>query len=226
MAFSFQIILGVALALALGLVLVRRMRSKQRLAAEAVETLFSEVKPLLENAERTPGESMGSWKLMGRYGGHVFQFKTIVDTLAVRKLPSLWLLVTLPEPTGLAATFDLMMRPAGPTTFSNFDFLPQTLATPPGFPPEAVLRSDAVGAGFPAESVCPLLPILQQRRGKEILLSPKGLRIVVQLAEADRARYGVFREARFAGAVIDASLAAEIMNGLIQMKEDISQGHG
>lgn len=214
------------MALALGVVLVRRMRSKQRLAAEAVETLFSEVEPLLEDAERLPGESMGSWKLTGRYGGHVFQFKTVVDTLAVRKLPSLWLLVTLPETTGLPATYDLMMRPAGPTTFSNFDFLPHTLATPEGFPPEAVLRSDVAVGRFPADAVRPLLPILQQRRGKEILLSPKGLRIVVQLAEAERARYGVFREASFAGAVIDASLAAEIMNGLIQMKKDITQGHG
>lgn len=226
MAFSLQIILGVVLALALAVLLAQRVRAKQRLAAEAAEALFSEVQPLLENAERLPGESMGSWKLTGRYGGHLFQFKTIVDTLAVRKLPSLWLLVTLPEETGLSATFDLMMRPAGPTTFSNFDFLPHTLATPAGFPPEAVLRCDMAGAVPPVDAVRPLLPILQQRRGKEILLSPKGLRIVVQLAEAERARYGVFREASFAGAVIDASLAAQIMNGLIQMKKDIAQGHG
>lgn len=217
---------GVVLALVLGLVLVRRTLHRQRRAAGSVEALFSEVQPLLENAERQPGESVGSWKLTGRFGGRLFQFATVVDTLAVRKLPSLWLLVTLPAPTGLAATFDLMMRPAGPTTFSNFDFLPHSLSTPAGFPPEAVLRSDSVAARFPADAVSPLLSLLQRRRGKEILLSPKGVRVVMQLAEAERARYGVLREARFSGAVIDAALATEIMNGLIQLEKEIAEAHG
>ena len=226
MALSLQIIFGIALALALGLLLMRRLRHKQRRAAAAVETLFADVQPLLDGAERRAGESMGSWKLTGRYGGKLFQFSTVTDTLATRKLPCLWLLVTLPTPTGLATTFDLMMRPAGPTTFSNFDFLPHTLATPAGFPPEAVLRSDAAASVFPEDAVRPLLPVLQQRRGKEILLSPKGLRVVVQLAEADRARYGVLREARFAGAVIEATLAADIMAKLIQLEKDIVEQHG
>lgn len=226
MAFSLQILIGILVALALGFVLLRRMASKRQQAVQDAEVLFADVGALLQDFERHPGESVGSWKASGRYRDRLFQFTTVVDTLAVRKLPSLWLLVTLPAPTGLGATYDLMMRPAGPTTFSNFDFLPQTLPTPAGFPPEAVLRTDALAGAVPADALRPLLPLFTQRRGKEILLSPKGLRIVVQLAEAERARYGVLREARFSGACIDGPLASEIMNGLLQLKKDISQSHG
>ena len=69
------------------------------------------------------GQTAGVWTLNGRYRDHHFQLKTVADTLATRKLPSLWLMVTLPEPLPVTATTNMMMRAAGVTSFSNFDFL-------------------------------------------------------------------------------------------------------
>ena len=65
------------------------------------------------------------------------------------------------------------------------------------------------------------LDIFHGGRGKEFLVSPKGLRIVVQLAEGDRARYGVFREANFEGSSIDVDVAKQIMDTLINLRKDI-----
>ena len=63
--------------------------------------------------------------------------------------------------------------------------------------------------------------VFQNNRGKEFLVSPKGLRIVVQLAEGDKARYGVFREANFAGATVDVDMAAQLMDTLINLRNEI-----
>ena len=83
--------------------------------------------------------------------------KAITDTLALRKLPSLWLMVTLPGELPVKATFDLMMRPAGPTTFSNFDHLPATVTAPPDFPIDAVIRTDDPANMLPQHVVAPHL---------------------------------------------------------------------
>ena len=66
----------------------------------------------------------------------------VPDTLTFRKLPALWLLVTLPEPLPLRATLDMLMRPMGTEPFTNHSKLPQQIATPAGFPPDCVIRTD------------------------------------------------------------------------------------
>lgn len=214
---QFYILLGFGLAAVLAISLVRQALEKGRAREIAAQRLFSEVQPLLDGFEIKPGDAAGSWKATGRHQGEFFQYHVVTDTLPARKLPSLWLLLTLPKAQPLTATIDVMMRPAAHSTFSQFDFLPHTLAAPADMPIEAVVRSDRTNAWLPAETMALAYPILRGPGGKELLLSPRGLRIVVQIAEAERLRYGVLREARFAEAVIDGSQARTIMVTLIAM---------
>lgn len=225
MDFDIKFFLGSALATLLAYAFYRYIQRRANAQGAAAEHLFSELLPVLENAEQLPGESIGSWKVMGRYRGEIFQFLTITDTLSVRKLPSLWLMVTLQKPQSIPATFDMMMRPAAQTTFSKFDFLPHTLALPEDFPLGAVLRGDRQ-LPAPLDAMRHALGLFRNKHGKELLLSPKGLRIVVQIAESDKARYGVYREARFADAQVDAALATEIMNTLLQLDKELMAQHG
>ncbi len=221
MQFDLQFIFGTTLAAILASVFYRYTRRRAAAQAASSTALFSDLLPILQNPERTPGESIGSWKLTGGYRNSTFQFLTITDTLSVRKLPSLWLLVTLPKPQAFAATFDMMMRASGQTTFSKFDFLPHTLPLPEGFPPEAVIRSDQPSPA-PEYAMRGALGLFRNNWGKELLITPKGLRVVIQLAESEKARYGVYREARFTRAQIDAGLAIEIMNTLLQLDRDLN----
>ena len=94
----------------------------------------------------------------------------------------------------------MMMRPGSPTTFSNFDHLDHTLPKAAGFPAEAVVRTDRKGVRFPSEIIAGHLDVFADGRAKELLITPNGVRIVWLLAEADRARYGVFRQAEFGDA--------------------------
>ena len=169
--------------------------------------------------EQTGGH--GFPRLSGSYGGFPVQIYPLVDTLATRRLPALWLLVTLQDNLPLAARFDMMMRPAGPTTFSNFDQLPHTLERPEGFPEHAVIRTDDPEPVLPASIVKPHLAPFFGPRAKELLITEKGLRIVWLLAEAERARYGVFRQAEFGKVQIEGLVVRDILDRLIAIRKDI-----
>jgi hypothetical protein len=111
------------------------------------------------------------------------------------------------------------MRPAAPYGQGNRTGKTSSVRPPAGMPEEAVVRSDAANPPLPMEAMALAYPVLRSRGGKELLMSPRGLRIVVQVSEADRLRYGVFREARFEDAVIDGSQARTIMDILLAMDE-------
>jgi hypothetical protein len=218
---TVQIIIGAIVACSLAALLLRQYKRESAKRADQGRVLFEPIVSLFDAPDLQRGTTAGIWTLTGHYRDHPFQLKTVADTLATRKLPSLWLMVTLPKPQPLSTTTDMMMRAAGISSFSNFDFLPHTLPLPQGFPEQATVRSDVATPSEALSLMSRHLDIFYRGRGKEFLISPKGLRIVVQLAEGDRARYGVFREANFAGTTIDADLAKQLMDTLINLRNDI-----
>lgn len=218
-------VLGIVAAIGLSALLARQFlvrRARQR--REPLE-LFGKATALLEGARIEPGPTVGSHRLSGRYRDLPVQVQTVVDTLNVRKLPSLWLMVTIPEPLPLNATFNLMMRPAGPTTFSNFDDLPVTMERPPDFPEHAVLRTDDPAHVLPAHVLARYLEPFYGPMAKELLINSKGIRMVVQMAEAERARYGVFRQAEFGEVALEAPLLRDILERLIAIRAAILDWH-
>lgn len=216
-------ILGVAVAIGLAVRFALKLMAAMRKKREAPDDFFAKVKPLIEDA-RYEGENLPGYpQLVGKYHGLGVRLYPVVDTLAVRKLPSLWLLATIAEPLPIAATFDLMMRPAGPTTFSNFDRLPVTLDGLPDLPLHAVVRTDDPQHVLPYHVVAPHLGIFREPWAKELLISPKGCRIVWQLAEADRVRYGVFRQAEFGEVPLDPDLVRDLLDHLLTLRKAILQ---
>lgn len=214
-------IAGVVAAVALAVHLVMRFREASRRRREAPDKLYDPIKSMLHDWRYEGDAAAGFPQLVGYYDGLPVRIFAVVDTLAVRKLPVLWLLVTIPEPVPVKATFDLMMRPAGPTTFSNFDLLPAVIKTPPDFPPGAVVRTDDPNHLLPPFVIEPHLGLFEDARAKELLISPKGVRLVWQIAEADRARYGVFRQAEFGDVVLQPERVRALLYRLIAIRTSI-----
>ena len=214
-------VLGVVAIAGLGARLIyvfRRTRERKKAAAEV---LFSDALSIVEEPVFEPQGARGFPRLSGRYGGFPIQIHPVVDTLAIRRLPALWLLVTLQDNLPVKARFDLMMRPAGPTTFSNFDHLPFTLDHPEGFPEHAVVRTNYADEVLPASLIKPHLAPFFGVQAKELLITENGLRIVWLLAEAERARYGIFRQAEFGTPEISGKLLRDILDRLIAIRKDI-----
>ena len=208
---AFQILLATLVGAVLFWQLVRRYRADAQARAEGPARLFRHVAPLLEAPELMPVAVAGSVEIRGRYRGQPVRIRAITDLLAVRKLPSLWLMVTIPVPVPVAARFDLMMRPAGQTSFSNFDDLPDTIRLPSSYPVDAVARTDDRRLAPSPALFVPFLAPFFGPRGKELLVAPEGVRLVLQAAQGSRARYGVFRQADFGEDPLDPALVAEAL---------------
>lgn len=189
--------------------------------ASRIRSFYARAEGVLDRSELENTGALGYPRLIGRYRGIPVQVLPIVDTLPVRRLPALWLLVTLQSPLPVTGRFDLMMRPTAPTTFSNFDLLPITLQRHPDLPKDAVVRTDDEDHVLPAHIVAPHLEVFEDSRAKELLITPNGVRIVWLMAEANRARYGVFREADFGDAALDPDLLRDLLDRLVALRESI-----
>lgn len=89
-------------------------------------------------------------------------------------------------------------------------------------------RSDAEASAAATSVLSRHSALISISRAKEIVLAPNGLRLVLQIAEGDRLRHGVFRQADFEDASIDPVLISKVMDGLLALECDLRehQKHG
>ena len=211
--------LGIALA-ALGLWLALRLIRETRARAASRAGYFDAVKPLFENGE-TRLQPTGFPRMTGRRTGLAFDLQAVPDTLTFRKLPALWVLVTLPEPLPLDATLDLMARPSGNEPFTRFSDLPQSLPTPSDLPKDIAIRSDDATRIPPHDLLARHADLFTDPRVKELVLSPKGLRIVILAEEADRSRYLIFREAEMGRTPLPPARLEQLLDRLAALRQDV-----
>jgi hypothetical protein len=211
--------LGLALAV-LGLWLTLRLVRASRDRKEARAGYFNAVKPLFDGGE-TRLQPTGFPRMTGRRAGLAFDLQAIPDTLTFRKLPALWVLVTLPEPLPLQATLDLMARPSGNESFTRFGALPLSLPTPDDLPGDVAIRSDDAARIPPADLVARHAGLFTDTTVKELVLSPKGLRIVILAEEADRGRYLIFRDAEMARTPLAPARLEPVLDRLAALRKDV-----
>ena len=97
-------------------------------------------------------------------------------------------------PLPVKATLDIMARPAGNEPFSHFARLPHSLPCPPDLPEGTGIRSDNAAAVPPLDRIAPHLGLFADPKVKELVISPKGVRLVILADEAERGRYLIFRD--------------------------------
>ena len=143
----------------------------------------------------------------GNFRGHHLLLEPVVDAATFRKLPVLWLRVTLLEPLRIGAALSFLVRPQGTEFWSPSAELRHRLPIPADWPNHALLRSDRVDI---ADTVFTLGPqvkdFFSDPRGKEIAISPRGVRLVYQLDQARRSNYLVLRTALFDQASVTPAL--------------------
>ncbi len=198
-------------------VLVAVLLRRQSLARQRMRARYFEgVMPLFSDLRATLASS-GFPRISGVYQEREFDLQVVPDTLTLRKLPTLWLLVTLPSSQPVKGSFDLMMRPTGVESFSNFAKLPRQITQPRGFPADCAMRSNAEVAPAFLDLVARQLAALDQDKLKELVITPKGLRLVWLIEEADRGRYLIFRDAEMGR----TTLAPQQLTPLLQSLTDL-----
>jgi hypothetical protein len=214
--------LGIAFA-ALGLWLGIRLIRETRARTAARAGYLALLKPLFDGGE-TRLQPTGFPRMTGKRGGLSYDFQVIPDTLTFRKLPALWVLITLPEPMPLTATLSLMARPSGNEPFSRFPTLPHDVPTPPELPTHVAIRTDDAAMIARSDLLSAQAVLFNDPQVKEVVLSPKGLRIVILAEEADRGRFLIFREAEMGRTPLSPARIAPILGRLATLRDDILKG--
>jgi hypothetical protein len=154
--------------------------------------------------------------LRGSFGGRNAHLGLIADTMTIRRLPQLWLSITLFQRLPTGASVSAVVRPSGAEFYAIGEALTETLPAPAGFPREVLVRGDegARSAALLHRAAALMAEIFTDPRVKEVAITPKGLRLVRQAAEGRYGAHLILRQAEFD----DGSLQPEVLRvALVQL---------
>jgi hypothetical protein len=152
---------------------------------------------VLDEERWTAGDD-GFPVIEGRACGQPVVAKLIPDTMVVRRLPQLWLSVTMKHRIPHAPSLSIVARFTGNEFYAAALDLPQRIDPPIGFPLDVMIRGDGARAMRLCHDLGPALAkVLADERVKEIILAPNGVRIVRQAAEGRRGEHLLLRQAVF-----------------------------
>jgi hypothetical protein len=157
--------------------------------------------------------------LEGRYRGHDVRLEPVLDDLAWRKLPSLWLKATLFKPNPARSVLDFLMRPQGGEFYSPSGDILHRLPIPESWPQNAILCAER--RETPLVGLAPHMTMFADPRAKELVTSPRGVRLVYQAAQAERVHYLVLRQARFENNKADPALVRSLLDRAIAIAASV-----
>jgi hypothetical protein len=160
--------------------------------------------------------------LAGTYRGHEVRLGPLIDDMAWRRVPVLWLGVTVLKPNRYKGILDLLIRPGAVEVFSPSAELGHHLRMPEGWPEQALLCTDDPDAVAPLESISPSLTLFADPYMKELVVTERGVRVLRMIAQARRLNYGVFREVRFEDDLrLDPAIATRLLDTAISIAESV-----
>jgi hypothetical protein len=137
----------------------------------------------------------------------------VPDTLVMRRLPQLWLVVMLRERIEKPRlSIGALMRPTGAEFYSRVHGFPERIETPELLDAELLIRGDRRIAGTELRRIgAALAGIFTDRRVKEVAATARGVRLVYQAAEGDRGNHLLLRQIRFARPDMGPDLVARLI---------------
>ena len=213
-----------ALALAAVFLLVlgfmyRRNRIRTRLERAA---LHDDCLDLYETHELAQ-DAVNYPVLTGRYRGYAVEVEPLVDHVVFRKIPSLWILVTVFGEIPYGGVFDLLVRPQNVEFYSPSSTLGTIIPNPPGWPREATLRTDDRATMPPLDDMARHLVLFDDVKAKELLVTRRGVRIVYQADQASRGHYMVFRQMNFEDVRLQPGIIAMLLDWAIAVHQDLTR---
>jgi hypothetical protein len=171
---------------------------------------FADALPLFDSYRVT--QQSQSWPVLtGRYQGVEVRLEPVLDDMTWRKLPSLWLKATVLAPNPARGTLGLLVRARGGEFYSPTAEMVHRLPMPKAFPSDAMLCSDCAETA-PLLALAGQIDAFDDPRMKELVITPRGVRLVYQAAQGERADYLVLRQARFAQDKGDAALIQSLLD--------------
>jgi hypothetical protein len=160
--------------------------------------------------------------LSGRYRGHEVRLEPVIDNMAWRKVPVLWLRVSVLNPNSYKGILDFLVRPGGVEVYSPSAELDHHLPLPQGWPEQALLCTDDPSSIPPLELITPHMALFADHYMKELIVTSRGVRLVRMIWQANRLNYAVLREVKFAEIHLEAVLAKILLDAAVDIAEAVS----
>jgi hypothetical protein len=196
---------ALTLTTAAGVTLWLKGRRDHREALSLRAALLDGVLPMFPGAATRLGGDGYPRLIGGMPDGRPVEIDVVADTLVTRRLPQLWLKLTLADPEPRRSfSIGALARSTGAEFYSLVHGLPEWIAPPAGELP-LLVRGKAVRPEHVAAAERAFRTIFADPLVKEAVASPRGVRIIRQAAEGDRASHLLLRQARF----VDAAISPE-----------------
>lgn len=207
----------VAMALLVAVVGVREHRAIKAARRSALDRCCE----ILDGARLSHGED-GFPRLDGRYQGRAVLVRLVPDTMTIRRLPQLWLEVTLLASRPGLPGFAALVRPSGNDYYSLTERFSLLLVPPAPFPDEVLVKgSDARAIGLLGALAAAVGEALRDARVKEFAMTERGSRLLRQVAEGKRGEHLLLRQADFAGAAVDPQDLGVLLDQLTAIDQAI-----
>jgi hypothetical protein len=139
--------------------------------------------------------------------GRQMRIELLADTMVTRRLPQLWLRVTLSDACECRRpTIGALARPTGAEYYSLVHDMPEWM-TPPETDASLLMRGDGRASAWQvARAATTFRTLFSDPAVKEAVISPRGTRVIRQAAQGERAAHLFLRQIRFAVATISVDL--------------------
>lgn len=172
-------------------------RHSARVASER-RTLLDSLLPFFDTPPDRGIDRAGFATLTGRYRACPIHLSLLADSLAFRRLPQLWCRIEVRVPLGGTETLSIVRRSTNVEFYSPASDLPARHEVPATWPQDTLIRGSELSRSLLDQLAIQAGTLLADPRLKEILVTPRGLRISIQACEGDRGAYLLMRGNRFA----------------------------
>jgi hypothetical protein len=170
---------------------VRCVRRERRALLTGVESLFERV--------RITQDGIGYPVLTGVRHGMRVKVELLADSMALRQLPRLWLLVSILRPVRIAAPVDVLLQPEPTDIVSPAERFPYEHAAPVGWPGHVRIATPSPTPPD-LDAFDAVVGLLHQPGTKDVLVGPGGVRIVQELTRGEVGQWRLVRRPKFIAA--------------------------
>ena len=179
--------------------------------------LFEHCLDLLETPVLVP-RGLDFPVLAGRRSGHDVRLEPVLDTMSMRTLPVLWLVVTVRGPHTVTGRLSVLARACGTEFYARHDEAGGPVGMGPHWPGELAVRADnADVAAQQPELLDRIRAFMADDRVKQVVVGPASARVVWRCATAESATYRVTRRVDLSQARVDATALAEVLGTVDEM---------
>jgi hypothetical protein len=183
------------------------------------QDLFNACASLLTEVSASPGTG-GFPTLKGKYQGYQVMLEAQADTMAVRKVPPLWLTVTVIGRQPIQGSLVVQVRPQN-TGFSSPAWeWDNSFPIPPGWPQHAIAKYRT--APVPLALLHQFVPeLFADEKVKELLITRGTVSITYMAKQADRGEYMLMRNAVFDALPIERDAVAALLQSATGLRQQL-----